>query len=138
MKKVLLIILLCKAVVGFAQNKADDIVGYYLTFDPMTNEYSQCYIYKTTKGTYSGLVCWVANPAKKNFLNYVFLTDLHFDAENNEWVDGVITYAGMKGTYKTYMKFDDKNTLKVRAYYGISLLGKTVYWKKEAKKRIQK
>jgi len=137
MKKCLFICLLVQSIACFSQNKADDIVGYYLTLDPNTNEYSQCYIYKTTKGTYCGLVCWVSNPTKKNFLNYVFLTNLRFDAENNEWVDGIITYAGVKGTYKAYMKFDSKNVLKVRAYYGISLLGKTVYWSKEAKKRIQ-
>ncbi len=138
MKKIVLIALLFSVFVGFSQNKADDIIGYYLTWDPFSEEYSQCYIYKTEKGTYSGLVCWVSNPAKKNFLNYVFLKDLRFDAENNEWIDGKVAYAGKKGTYNTYMKFENKNTLKVRAYFGVSLLGKTLYWTKESKKRVQK
>ncbi|MDD3331212.1 MAG: DUF2147 domain-containing protein [Bacteroidales bacterium] len=138
MKHIISFILLLNVVIGMAQNKADDIVGYYLIFDPFSNEYSQCYIYKTSKGTYDGRVCWVSNPAKKNFLNYVFLKDLRFDAENNEWVDGKVTYAGKTGTYQTYMKFEDKNKLKVRAYFGFSLLGKTLYWTKEKQKREQK
>lgn len=138
MKHIISFILLLNTVIGMAQNKADDIVGYYLTFDPFSKEYSQCYIYKTSKGTYDGRVCWVSNPAKKNFLNYVFLRDLRFDAENNEWVDGKVAYAGRSGTYKTYMKFEDKDKLKVRAYFGVSLLGKTLYWTKEKQKREQK
>lgn len=138
MKHIISFILLLNVVIGMSQNKADDIVGYYLTFDPFSKEYSQCYIYKTSKGTYDGRVCWVSNSAKKNFLNYVFLRDLSFDAENNEWVDGKVTYAGKTGTYKTYMKFEDKSKLKVRAYFGVSLLGKTLYWTKEKQKREQK
>jgi len=36
------------------------------------------------------------------------------------------------------MKFEDKSKLKVRAYFGVSLLGKTIYWTKEKQKREQK
>jgi hypothetical protein len=33
----------------YGANKADDIVGYYLTFDPFSKEYSQCLFIKHRK-----------------------------------------------------------------------------------------
>lgn len=138
-KKVFILpLLLFWIMISLSQNKADDIVGYYLSVDPFSKEKSQSYIYKNSHGTYNGLVCWVENVEKKHFLNYVFLRDLRFDKENNEWVDGKIVYPDMKGEYSTYMKFEGKNNLRVRAYFGLSLFGKTLYWSKESEKRTQK
>lgn len=137
-KYFILPLLLFWTMIGVSQNKADDIVGYYLSLDPITKEKSQSYIYKMSNGTYNGVVCWVENLEKQHFLNYVFLKDLRFDKENNEWIDGKIAHPGMKGKYNAYMKFEGKNNLKVRAYFGVSLFGKTIYWSKESKKRTQK
>ena len=123
-----------------AQNKADDLVGYYFMTDPFSGEGSQVYIYKNAEGKYDGLVSWVENPEKKPFLNLVFLKGLTFNPKENEWQEGIIKYPGKKGTFKMYMKFDPKkgkNKLKVRGYWGVAMLGKTMYWDKETKKRIQ-
>ena len=66
-----------------AQNKADDIVGYYYSVDPFSKEGSQTYIYKTADGKYEGKVCWVENVEKKSFLGHIFLKNLSFTAKEN-------------------------------------------------------
>ncbi|MCQ2286432.1 MAG: DUF2147 domain-containing protein [Bacteroidales bacterium] len=120
------------------QNKADDIVGYYYSVDPFTGEESQTYIYKNSQGKYDGMVCWVSNLEKKSFLGLVFLKGLTYNEKDNEWQGGTVQYPGKKGTYKMYMKFESSKKLKVRGYWGIAMLGKSMYWYKEEKKRVQK
>jgi len=43
----------------FAQNKPDDVVGYYLNEDPFSGALSQVYIYNAGNGVYEGIVIWV-------------------------------------------------------------------------------
>ena len=133
----LLLMLFMVASISCYAQKADDIIGYYYSVDPFSKEGSQNYIYKAANGTYEGMVTWVSNPEKKKFLGYVFLKGLEFNAEKKEWENGTLTYPGKKGTYKTYMSFEKNGTLKVRGYWGVSLLGKTVYWPREKAKRKQ-
>lgn len=121
----------------WAQN-ADDIVGYYYSIDPFSKEGSQNYIYKAADGTYEGAVVWVSNPEKKKFINYVFLKGLTYNEKEKEWQNGVLTYPGKRGTYKTYMSIEPNGKLKVRGYWGVSMLGKTLYWSREEKRREQK
>lgn len=120
-----------------AQSQADKIIGYYHSIDPFTGEESQSEIYKASNGTYECKVCWVGNPEKKVYLNLVFLKNLKYNSEENEWQDGIVKYPGRKGTYKIYMKFESNTKLKVRGYWGIAMLGKTMYWTKENTKRKQ-
>ena len=111
-----------------AQNKADDIIGYYLTVDPFTDAVSKVHIYKASNGTYEGLISWAKDAEYKQYEGLVFLKNLSFNAKENEWENGIINYPERSGTYKAYMKFDSDGRLKVRGYWGFSLLGKTVYW----------
>jgi len=120
-----------------AQYSADDIIGYYHLVDPFSNEESQIYIYKTSAGNYEGTITWVGNPAKKEFLGLVFLKNLEWNAKKQEWQNATIKYPGKKGDFSASMYFQNANTLKVRGYWGIAMLGKTVYWKKEKAKRKQ-
>ena len=120
------------------RNSPDDIIGYYYSVDPFTDEASQIYIYKNAQGKYDGVVCWVENLAKKKFLNLVFLKELEFNEKENDWRNGIVKYPGKSGTYSMYMKFESSSKLKVRGYWGVSLLGKSMYWYKEEHKRIQK
>ena len=136
LKSLLCLLLLAFTVSCYAQ-KADDIIGYYYSVDPFSKEGSQNYIYKAADGTYEGMVTWVSNPEKKKFLGYVFLKGLKYNAEKKEWQNGELTYPGKRGTYKTYMSFEPDGKLKVRGYWGISMLGKTVYWPREKNRRIQ-
>lgn len=140
MKKLVFLLLLATLTSSYshAQNKADDIIGYYFLVDPFTGEESQIYIYKTASGKYDGKVVWVGNVKKKSFLNYVFLENLVFNPDEQEWEDGIIKYAGKSGVYRTYMSFVSKNKIKVRGYWGVSWLGKTLYWTKESSRRVQK
>ena len=120
-----------------AQSKADAICGYYYAKDPFSKEGSQVKIYKAKDGTYEGIVCWVENPAKKNYLNYKFLTGFTYNAKEEEWQNGKIHHPGNGKTYKSYIKLSGGD-IKVRGYVGFSLLGMTMTWPRESKQRTQK
>ena len=141
MAKVLfsILLLVVSPYVLFAQgNSADDLVGYYYSVDPFTGEESQTYIYKNAEGKYDGAVCWVSNLEKKSFLGLVFLKGLTYNAKEKEWQNGTVQYPGKKGTYKMYIKHESGSKWKVRGYWGVSMFGKTMYWYKEDRKRVQK
>ena len=120
------------------QNKADAICGYYFVRDPFSKEGSQVKIYKASNGTYEGIVCWVENPAKKNYLNYKFLKGFKYNSAENEWQGGTIHHPGNGKTYKSYIKLNGSNQIKVRGYVGATgLLGASMNWTREAKQRKQ-
>lgn len=139
MKKIFCTLLVSILVISvFAQN-ANAIIGYYYSVDPFSKEGSQCYIYKTSNGTYAAKVVWVENPKKKDSLGLVFMTGLKYNEKDNEYQDGTLKYPGKPGTYSTYIRLvNNNNTLKMRGYWGISMLGKTVDWTRESKIRPQK
>lgn len=56
----------------------------------------------------------------------VILTD--FVYKDGEYTDGKIYNYKNGGYYKSYLKLDGDNILKLRGYLGISLLGKTTTW----------
>lgn len=137
MKKILFSVCFCiLSVCAIAQN-SDAICGIYHMTDPFSKEGSQVEIYKTADGTYEGKVVWVENPKKKNFLGLIFLTKLSYNKEKNEYQNGVLKYPGKKGTFSTYMSIADEKRLKVRGYWGVAALGKTMYWYRESKVRVQ-
>lgn len=122
-----------------AQTKADDICGYYYAQDPFSKEGSQVKIYKASNGTYEGIVCWVENPAKKNYLNYKFLKGFKYNAKEQEWQGGTIHHPGNGKTYKSYLKLNGSTKIKVRGYVGATgVLGATMNWTREYKQRVQK
>ncbi len=135
MKKLFFIVLLSVKSVCFAQNHPDDIVGYYLTEDPFSGAISQVYIYNAGNGVYEGKVNWVEKKEGKEYEGLVFLKEMTFNAKENEWQNGSIIYPGRSGKYKTYMRFEKDGRLRVRGYWGVSMLGKTVYWKREKESR---
>ena len=137
-KLVTTLILTAFVLVSFAQ-KADDTCGIYHSKDPFSKEGSQCEIYRAKDGTYEAKVVWVENPKKKNQLGLVFMTNLTYNAKENEYQNGKIQYPGKKGTYKAYIRVvDGGKTLKMRGYLGVSLFGMTVDWTRESKVREQK
>ena len=132
------ILFILLAVMSYAQ-KADDICGIYHSKDPFSKEGSQCEIYKAANGTYEAKVVWVENPKKKDQLGLVFMTGLTYNAKEKEYQNGKLKYPGKSGTYKTYIRLtDDKKTMKMRGYLGVSLFGLTVDWTRESKLRPQK
>jgi len=135
MKKILFLISLFCAVSLTAQNKADDVVGYFLSTDPFTKELSQNYIYRAADGTYEAKVVWVQNPKLKHHEGLVFMTNMTFNEKENEWQNAKMIYPGKSGKYKAYMSFTPDGKLKVRGYWGVSAFGKTLYWIREAEMR---
>ena len=135
-----------------AQNKADKIVGYYLTFDDDTGaEKSQVQIYKDSNGKYYGKIVWLKEPLKngkpkvddKNpdvklqsraTMGLEILKGFKFDNSSEEWNGGSIYNPASGKTYNCYIHFESATKLKIRGFIGASWmgLGKTAYWTKEA------
>jgi uncharacterized protein (DUF2147 family) len=125
---------------AYAQNKADDIAGIWLTGG---KEPGKIQIYRSGEKFY-GKIIWLKSPTKngkqrfdtnnpnkekqKNpVIGLVILTGFKFDGDD-EWEDGEIYDPESGKTYSCYLYFKDRNTLKVRGYVGISLLGRTETW----------
>jgi uncharacterized protein (DUF2147 family) len=123
-----------------AQNKADDIVGIWLTSG---NEPAKIQIYKSSDKFY-GKIIWLKNPndngvpkTDKNnpdkikktnpIIGLALLSGFKFDGDD-AWKGGVIYDPQNGKTYSCNISLKDKNTLKVRGYIGISLLGRTEVW----------
>ena len=133
----------------FSQSKADRICGLYYASDPNNGEGSQVQIYKTENGKYEGKVVWmqypnhpngqprrdVKNPdsAKRNQTNVgiVIIQGFTYNESNDEWENGTVYNPASGKTYRSFMKLESDNKLKVRGYLGFSLLGKTVVWTRE-------
>lgn len=122
------------------QNKADDIVGTWLTSG---KEPAKVMIYRSGE-KYYGKITWLQNPAengkqrvdgrnpdkaKRNtpVVGLVILTGFKFNGDD-EWKGGDIYDPESGKTYSSYMYLKDNNTLKVRGYAGVSLFGRTVTW----------
>jgi uncharacterized protein (DUF2147 family) len=129
------------AVTSFAQVRADDIIGVWLTNG---KEPAKIQIYKSGE-KYYGKIVWLKNPIDngkpkvdknnpdKNMRNetivgLVILKGFKFD--DDEWGDGEIYDPESGKTYRCYLTLKDKRTLKVRGYIGISLFGRTEIWTK--------
>jgi len=137
--KLLLITILCSVkCLLFAQNKPDDIVGYFLNEDPFSGALSQIYIYHAGNGVYEGIVVWVREEERKKYEGLVFLNGMTFNAKENEWQNAILTYPGKSGKFKAFMRLEKDGRLRVRGYWGISMLGKTVYWFREQESRNPK
>lgn len=136
MKRItILLLLIAAADAGLAQN-ADDILGIYHSIDPFSRTASQCEVFKEADGTYSGKVVWVEKQKNNPNIGLVFMKGLVYNAEDNEYQKGKIKYPGRKGTFRTYIRMTDNNSImRLRGYLGISLFGKTVNWTREDKVR---
>ncbi len=132
--------------IGFAQVKADDVVGVWWNKD----KDAHIKIYKEN-GKYYGKIVWLKNPIDEEtgkpkldkhnddeslrtrpIMGMLVLKDFVFDGDD-EWEDGQIYDPKSGNTYSCYMEFpdeDNKDRLKIRGYIGISLLGRTDYWER--------
>lgn len=133
---VVLIILMALTLPLAAQNP-DEICGIYYNVDPFSKEGSQVEFYKVAKDKYCAKVVWVENPEKVKFLGLVCFYDVTYDADDKEYKCGKVVYPGKNGTFKGFMSVQPDKNLKVRGYWGVSLFGKTLIWKRESKLRPQ-
>ena len=122
---------------------ADDIVGIWLN----TTGKGKVQVYREN-GKYFGKIVWLREPLnekglpKRDALNpkdalktqplvgLVVLREFIF--QENEWTDGKIYDPENGKEYKCYLRMKDANTLLLRGYIGISLIGRTEVWSRSA------
>lgn len=148
MKKISLLFIALLGMFIFSANtataqKASDILGIWLNADK--DAHVQIY---QEGDKYFGKIVWMLTPndpetgkPKTDNLNpdealqsrprmgLILLKDFVFDED--EWEDGTVYDPKSGKTYSAYMEFSDEedlNTLKLRGYIGVSLIGKTTYW----------
>jgi uncharacterized protein (DUF2147 family) len=141
--KICIVVLLLMTRGSFAQLRADDIVGIWLTNG---KEPAKIEIYKSAN-KYYGKIVWLKyaaangkpkldkhNPdeAKRNqqIIGLLILTGFRFDG--HEWEDGEVYDPESGKTYSCHLSLKEKSTLKVRGYVGISLFGRTELWTRVA------
>ncbi len=75
-------------------------------------------------------ICVYCKGDKKNkpILGMIILDGLKENGD--EWSGGKILDPKNGNVYKCYIKLTNKTTLKLRGYIGISLFGRTEYWKR--------
>jgi uncharacterized protein (DUF2147 family) len=61
-------------------------------------------------------------------MGLLILKNLEWDADDQEWDDGDIYDPKSGNTYSLTCTLKDKNTMELRGYIGISLLGRTDVW----------
>lgn len=129
--------------------EADEILGVWYT----DGQESKVEIYKCGD-TYCGKILWLEEPnyteddpmagkakidrnnpeeskREQPIVGLQIMQGFTFNSEDSEWVNGEI-YDPEKGkTYSCYMELKDNGKkLKVRGFVGVSLLGRTTYWKR--------
>ncbi len=141
MKRKFLVLLAALMLFSYALNaqvKPGDIIGFWFT----ANKDAKIEIYKASEKFY-GKIVWLKTPTNENgkpkvdkhnpdetkrsnpIVGLVLLNGFVF--KGDEW-KGTIYDPESGKTYSSYLSLKDNNTLKVRGYIGISLLGRTEVW----------
>lgn len=146
MKTVISLLFLISFTGSLYAQKADDILGIWLTQDCK----SKIEIKKTPNGYFEGVITWIKNPTDRDgkaqrdiknptpelqqrpIIGLKILTGISYNPESKEWSDGTIYDPKSGNTYNCYLWFDeDSNKLKVKGYIGISLIGRKATWTRE-------
>ena len=143
------LVLIVITLTSFAQDAADKVIGTWLNGEGT----GQIQIYKTTSGHYAGKIVWLKEPldeetgkpkldkqnpdeSKRNTptLGLINLSAFKYSREDKIWEHGKIYDPKNGKEYSCKMELLDANTLKVRGYIGISLLGRNDTWSRIVKK----
>ena len=140
-KAIFLLLMLLPAATLVAQRvHPDDIVGTWLVGESK----ARIQVYRVGN-KYHGKIIWLKEPLKdgkpkvdsKNpdprlrttpVVGLVVLRDFVYD--DGEWISGEIYDPSSGKEYSCKITLPNKNTMKVRGYIGISLLGRTEVWKR--------
>jgi uncharacterized protein (DUF2147 family) len=131
-----------------AQTQADDIVGLWETGSGK----ARVNIIKSGN-YYYGRIVWLKEPLNEEgkpkvdknnpdetkrttpLLGYRMLSSFEYKGDNL-WEDGTIYDPESGSTYNCKITMDDKNTMNIRGFIGISAFGRTDVWKRlEMKKK---
>lgn len=139
MKKILAAFVFC--LIGIAAYAQSTPVGTWKTVDDKTGkEKSHVKIYETKSGKLQGEVVKILTPGKENakctdckgdkkdkpIKGMVIIWGMEKDGD--EWVNGKILDPNSGKEYSCKMKLKNNNTLEVRGFMGVSLLGRTQTW----------
>jgi uncharacterized protein (DUF2147 family) len=121
---------------------ADDIVGSWYNQE----KDAKIKIFKNG-GKYYGKIEWLKEPndpetgkpkldkhnsddekKKRPVMGLTILTDLEFDADDQEWSDGDIYDPKTGNSYSLTCKMKDKNNMDLTGYIGFSFIGRTSNW----------
>lgn len=122
--------------------QADKILGTWLN----EKKDAKIEVYKKDNA-YFGKIIWLKNnvgpsgetpkrdvenpdPKLKNrpIVGINILKDLRWDEDDNEWDDGEIYDPRSGSTYSLYAKLEDSNTLFLKGYVGVALIGRSTTW----------
>lgn len=132
-----------------AQNTADDVVGLWKNGEGT----GVVQIYKTTSGHYAGKIVWLKEPIdpdtgnpkldKRNpdeskrtvpTLGLVNMRGFKYNTSDKVWEGGSIYDPKSGSDYSCKITMTNKNTINVRGFIGISLIGRTDTWTRQVKK----
>lgn len=141
MKHLLIALVLIGLCLPLLAQKEDDILGTWYNGEKS----SKIQVYKTTGGSYAGKIVWLKepnddkgvakldakNPDKKlrdrALMNLVILTGLKYKGKS-DFEGGKIYDPKSGNTYSCKGELTDANTLKLRGFIGVSLIGRTDTW----------
>ena len=148
MKSLLSLLLLLFSLSAVAQ-KGDAVIGKWKNGEGT----GIVEIYRTTSGHYAGKIIWLKEPidpetgkpkldkrnpdeSKRNVptLGLINMHGFKYNEEENVWEDGTIYDPKNGKEYSCKMELKDNNTLKVRGYIGVSMIGRTDTWTRQVKK----
>lgn len=147
MKWKLAVVLGCLACTAFAVEESEVLAEWLVESGDARVE-----IYKAADGTYEGRLCWLKepeypagdpeagkprrdrdNPDKalrdRPMQGLVFMTGFRYDGDG-KWKGGKVYDAENGKTYSCKMTLKDRETLEIRGYIGVSLLGRNQTWKR--------
>ena len=150
MKQIFVFLVFACAFSVTAQAQADQVVGYWLT----DGGESQIKVFKAADGKFYGNIVWLKEPNENGkakvdddnpdeklrsrpLLNLQILKGFSYDTDDQEWTKGKIYDPKTGSTYSCYMWFEDNNTntLFVKGFIGVSLIGKSTKWTREQTQR---
>ena len=116
---------------------ADAILGEWCTQREENRPPGRIKFVRGSDGTYLGILSWSADPKKdvhnkdpklrdRSLVGIVVMWHLRYD--DGEYVDGYVYNPEDGGTYRMKAEVLSAESLKVRGYLGISLLGQNKIW----------
>jgi uncharacterized protein (DUF2147 family) len=113
------------------------ILGEWLTQQEENRPPGRIKFVRADDGTYMGIISWAAVPKKdvnnhdpklrdRQLVGSVLIWHLCYD--DGEYVDGYVYNPEDGGTYRMKAEVLSPESLKIRGYWGISLLGQNKMW----------